>query len=91
LAALDGCDLFLSVVCQDESEVCEVGNILDGADVCGWKTELVSTAKQQTEVVEAVQGVVQVEDALQEWAAAQPEVSQVVKDRAVQIALECLR
>jgi len=91
LAALDGCDLFFSIVCQDESEVCEVGNILDGADVRGWKTELVSTAKQQTEVVEAVQGAVQVEDALQEWAAAQPGVSQAVKDRAVQIALECLR
>jgi hypothetical protein len=91
LAALNGCDLFLNIVCQDESEVCEVGNILDGADVRGWKTELVSTAKQQTEVVEAVQGAVQVEDALQEWAAAQPGVSQAVKDRAVQIALECLR
>jgi hypothetical protein len=59
--------------------------------VAGWKTELIPTTQQQTEVVEAVQGAVQVEDALQEWVAAQPGVSQAVKDRAVQIALECLR
>jgi hypothetical protein len=57
LAALDGCDLFFSIVCQDESEVCEVGNILDGADVRGWKTELVSTAKQQTGIFASVRAL----------------------------------
>jgi hypothetical protein len=86
-------DVFLSVLCETPEDTATVGKILDEgpAFVRGWKTELVSTAKQQTEVVEAVQGAVQVEDALQEWAAVQPGVSQTVKDRAVQIALECLR
>lgn len=89
---LDACDLFFSVRCKSEAEQREVEAIIkEWEGVAGWKTELVSTAKQQTEVVEAVQGAVQVEDALQEWAAAQPGVSQAVKDRAVQIALECLR
>jgi hypothetical protein len=84
--------LFLSVNCNTEAERREATTILEAWDgLAGWKTELVSTTKQQTEVVEAVQGAVQVEDALQEWAAAQPGVSQAVKDRAVQIALECLR
>jgi hypothetical protein len=86
-------DVFLSVLCETPEDTATVGKILDEgpAFVRGWKTELVSTAKQQTEVVEAVQGVVQVEDALQEWAVAQLGVRQAVKDRAVQIALECLR
>lgn len=86
-------DVFLSVLCETQEDTATVGKILgEGpAFVRGWKTELISTAKQQTEVVEAVQGAVQVEDALQEWATAQPGVSQPVKDRAVQIALECLR
>jgi hypothetical protein len=88
------CDFFLSIKCEDEGAQRAVSAMLSehtDPHLRGWKTELVSTAKQQTEVVEAVQGAVQVEDALQEWAAAQPGVSQAVKDRAVQIALECLR
>ena len=90
-AILDECDLFVSATCADEVEQRAASAILDGWGVAGWKTELIPTTQQQTEVVEAVQGAVQVEDALQEWVAAQPGVSQAVKDRAVQIALECLR
>jgi len=89
---LDACDLFFSIRCMSEAEQREAETIIsEWEGVVGWKTELVSTVKQQTEVVEAVQGAVQVEDALQEWASAQPGVSQAVKVRAVQIALECLR
>ena len=97
--ALKNCDLFVSIKCLDGEDQQRATALMNGhtdwgvehLKIAGWKTELVSTVKQQTEVVEAVQGAVQVEDALQEWAAAQPGVSQPVKDRAVQIALECLR
>jgi hypothetical protein len=56
----------------------------------GWKIELTPSQAQQTEVVEAVQSAVQVQEALGEWATAQP-VSEEVRQRAVQIAEECLR
>lgn len=94
-----GCDIFLSVTCATGEEQEETRALLqgiemaaggEGGDLCGWKTELAQGDAQRSEVVEAVRGSVQVEEALQEWAAAQP-VDEAVRERAVQIALECLR
>ena len=94
LAALgidtDECDLFLSVNCADEKEQGAAAAFLGAFENCGWKTEILPSAKAASEVVEAVRGAVQVEEALGEWAAAQP-VPEAVKQRATQIAEECLR
>jgi hypothetical protein len=86
----DECDLFLSVNCADEKEQGAAAAFLGAFENCGWKTEILPSAKAASEVVEAVRGAVQVEEALGEWAAAQP-VSEAVKQRAAQIAEECLR
>lgn len=88
---LSNCDLFLSVNCTDAEDQCVVSGLLSEiGDIRGWKTEILPSAKAASEVVEAVRGAVQVEEALGEWAAAQP-VSEAVKQRATQIAEECLR
>lgn len=86
----DECDLFLSVNCADEKEQRAAAAFLGAFENCGWKTEILPSAKVASEVVEAVRGAVQVEEALGEWAAAQP-VPEAVKQRATQIAEECLR
>ena len=91
---LDDCDVFISVSCADEKEQRRVADLLEGlteaGEIRGWKIELVPSTKAASEVVEAVRGAVQVEEALGEWAAAQP-VPEAVKQRATQIAEECLR
>lgn len=87
------CDFFLSVECVSEDEQRDMTAYLaeyDDPPLRGWKTEILPSAKAASEVVEAVRGAVQVEEALGEWAAAQP-VSEAVKQRATQIAEECLR
>ena len=87
------CDFFLSVECVSEDEQRDMTAFLaeyDDPPLRGWKTEILPSAKATSEVVEAVRGAVQVEEALGEWAAAQP-VPEAVKQRATQIAEECLR
>ena len=87
------CDFFLSVECVGEADQQDMSAFLaDYGDprLRGWKTELIPSDKAASEVVEAVQSAVQVQEALGEWATAQP-VPEEVKQRAVQIAEECLR
>lgn len=86
----DECDLFLSVNCANEKEQGAAAAFLGSFENCGWKTEILPSAKAASEVVEAVRGAVQVEEALEEWSSAQP-VPEEVKLRATQIAQECLR
>lgn len=91
------CDLFYSVECPTKEDAAAAEALMEGIaakspdmKLCGWKIELLPSTKAASEVVEAVRGAVQVEEALGEWAAAQP-VPEAVKQRATQIAEECLR
>jgi hypothetical protein len=95
----DGCDLFYSVECETKEDAEWAEAVLGGVQgrvnpgghrLRGWKIELAPTQAQQSEVVEAVRGAVQVGEALAEWVAVQPE-PEAVRQRAVQIAEECLR
>lgn len=91
------CDLFYSIECPTKEDAAAAEALMEeiaakspDMKLRGWKIELTPSQAQQTEVVEAVQSAVQVQEALGEWATAQP-VSEEVRQRAVQIAEECLR